>query len=84
MSKCLAQKVCQTAGLEDHVTNIRIKRVLGVGVVVSPVSVSAWFDNSEQNPFNPDPKVEVRWGPYAVDEMAIGWADFIDDELPQG
>src|SRR5262249_31286739 len=46
-SKCFSQHVCQAAGLEDYVTNIRIERVLGIGVVISPVPVSPRLDNSE-------------------------------------
>jgi hypothetical protein len=35
----------------------------------------AHFDNSANNPFNPDPKVAVRWGDQSWDEMMIGWFD---------
>jgi len=34
---------------------------------------TAWFDNSPNNPFNPDPKVEVRFGDQTWDEMMIGF-----------
>jgi len=33
----------------------------------------AYFDNSEKNKFNPDPKKEVRWGDQTWEEMMIGW-----------
>jgi hypothetical protein len=33
----------------------------------------AHFDNSEKNPNNPNPKVEVRWGDQTWEEMMIGW-----------
>jgi hypothetical protein len=29
-----------------------------------------WFDNSEDNPFNPDPTVDVVYGAATTDEMA--------------
>lgn len=33
---------------------------------------SAWFDNSPNNPNNPDPKTEVRWGDQSWEEMVFG------------
>jgi hypothetical protein len=30
---------------------------------------SAWYDNSDKNPSNPDPKVEVKWGDQTWEEM---------------
>jgi hypothetical protein len=36
------------------------------------LEVTAHFDNSAANPFNPDPKAEVRWGDPTTDEMLIG------------
>jgi hypothetical protein len=39
------------------------------------IEVIAHFDNSSNNPFNPDPSVTVLWGPQTWDEMMIGWFD---------
>ena len=39
------------------------------------VECTAYFDNSANNPFNPDPAALVRWGPQTWDEMMIGWLD---------
>ncbi|HLY16655.1 MAG TPA: hypothetical protein VKR61_05500 [Bryobacteraceae bacterium] len=36
----------------------------------------AHFDNSPNNPANPDPRKEVRWGPQTWEEMMIGWFDY--------
>lgn len=36
----------------------------------------AWFDNSGDNPDNPDPGVEVTWGDATTDEMMIGFMDY--------
>ena len=36
---------------------------------------TAHFDNSPNNPANPDPKSEVRWGDQSWEEMMIGWFD---------
>ncbi|HUQ91107.1 MAG TPA: cytochrome c [Bryobacteraceae bacterium] len=35
----------------------------------------AAFDNSANNPWNPDPKAEVRWGDQTTDEMMVGYID---------
>ena len=35
----------------------------------------AYFDNSPNNRFNPDPTATVIWGPQSWDEMMIGWLD---------
>ena len=35
----------------------------------------AWYDNSAQNPHNPDPGAEVRWGEQTYEEMMVGFFD---------
>ncbi|MFO0956632.1 MAG: redoxin domain-containing protein [Isosphaeraceae bacterium] len=40
------------------------------------IDCTAHFDNSEENPYNPDPKKAVRWGEQTWDEMMIGYIDF--------
>jgi hypothetical protein len=40
---------------------------------------TAHFDNSANNPANPDPKKEVRWGDQSWEEMMIGWFDVAID-----
>ena len=39
----------------------------------------AWYDNSRDNPHNPDPDSAVRWGDQTYDEMMVG---FFDIALP--
>lgn len=46
------------------------------------LEVTAHFDNSSANPFNPDPSKEVRWGEQSTDEMMIGYFDYCVD-LPE-
>jgi hypothetical protein len=41
----------------------------------------AWFDNSKNNPHNPDPDSAVRWGDQTYDEMMVG---FFDVAVPSG
>lgn len=38
---------------------------------------TAWFDNSADNPANPDPGKTVRWGPQTYDEMHLGYVEYI-------
>jgi mono/diheme cytochrome c family protein len=40
---------------------------------------TAHFDNSVNNPANPNPNVEVRWGDQSWEEMMIGWFGVIVD-----
>jgi hypothetical protein len=42
----------------------------------------AHFDNSPNNPYNPDPTKPVRWGEQTWEEMMIGYIDYIDDAPP--
>jgi len=41
----------------------------------------AWYDNSKENPHNPDPDAAVRWGEQTYDEMMVG---FFDVAVPPG
>jgi peroxiredoxin len=41
----------------------------------------AHFDNSENNPYNPDPNKMVRWGEQTFEEMMIG---YLDMDVPIG
>jgi len=40
---------------------------------------TAWFDNSVDNPLNPDPSVEVHYGHQSWDEMMVGFFDLAVD-----
>jgi hypothetical protein len=47
-------------------------------IVLKPGAVlaaTAWFDNSPNNPKNPDPNVEVHWGEQSWEEMMVGFFD---------
>lgn len=37
----------------------------------------AWYDNSPNNPHNPNPKDTVRWGDQTWEEMLAGFVDFV-------
>lgn len=38
---------------------------------------TAWYDNSPNNKYNPDPKSQVRWGDQSWEEMLAGFVDFV-------
>jgi len=50
-------------------------KILPKGTAIEAV---AHFDNSIYNPYNPDPKVPVRYGPQTVDEMFNGFVFYVD------
>jgi peroxiredoxin len=37
---------------------------------------TAWYDNSTNNPANPDPERRVRWGEQTDDEMMLGYFEY--------
>jgi len=41
------------------------------------IDVRGVFDNSADNPANPNPRAAVRWGPETDDEMLIGFVDYV-------
>ncbi len=42
------------------------------------IEITAEFDNSVNNPQNPDPKRAVRWGSASETEMMDGWIEYLD------
>jgi hypothetical protein len=42
----------------------------------SKLRATGWFDNSANNPANPDPTKTVRWGPQTSDEMMLGYVEY--------
>lgn len=46
----------------------------------SLMKVEAHWDNSEANPANPDPTIDVPWGDGTDNEMLVAFIDFIDVE----
>jgi hypothetical protein len=41
------------------------------------IHVSAWYDNTKANKFNPDPDQWVGYGDRTVDEMAHAWMNVV-------
>ena len=41
------------------------------------ITATAWYDNSPNNKFNPDPKSDVYWGDQTWEEMLAGFVDFV-------
>jgi hypothetical protein len=44
----------------------------------SRLIVTAHYDNSPNNPANPDPKAVIRWGDRSEEEMMTSWIEFLD------
>ena len=44
------------------------------------LDVDAHWDNSSENPHNPDPTRSVTWGLESTDEMLIGFVDYVVDQ----
>ena len=44
------------------------------------VQVAGAFDNSLSNPFNPDPREEVKWGLESWEEMFTGYLTYVVDQ----
>lgn len=53
-------------------------RLLPAGTKLEAI---AWYDNSRQNPHNPDPDSPVEWGEQTYNEMMVG---FFDVAVPVG
>jgi len=43
------------------------------------IECSAWYDNSPNNPSNPDPEKTIRWGDQSWDEMNVGFLEVAFD-----
>ena len=51
----------------------------------SKVEATAWYDNSANNKYNPDPSKTVRWGDQTFEEMMIGFFNYkvpVDQAAP--
>lgn len=40
------------------------------------LKATGWYDNSKNNPANPDPTRTVRWGPQTFEEMMLGYVEY--------
>lgn len=43
----------------------------------STLVYTAWYDNSDKNPANPDSSITVRWGPQTYEEMHLGYLEYV-------
>jgi peroxiredoxin len=46
------------------------------------IRITAVYDNSADNPANPDPKKRVRWGDQTFEEMMVGYLGYERDVAP--
>ena len=45
---------------------------------------TAWYDNSADNPANPDATETVRWGQQTFEEMMLGYVEYFLPDVPPG
>ena len=43
------------------------------------MEMTVHYDNSENNPYNPNPNIDVKYGPQSWDEMAVSFIGFVVD-----
>ncbi len=43
------------------------------------VELTGWYDNSANNPYNPDPTKDVHWGEQTTEEMMMGYFSYVVD-----
>lgn len=58
----------------QHTYELAQPKLIPAGTIIECI---AHFDNSPNNPSNPDPKAEVRWGDQSWEEMMIGFGAFV-------
>jgi len=58
-----------------HVNYIYADHVAPLLPAGTTLVVTAWHDNTADNPNNPDPEQWIGWGDRTVDEMAHAWID---------
>jgi hypothetical protein len=66
--------------VDNYNFNWQLSYKLEKPVTVPPgtkIEVTARFDNSPNNPRNPDPKVDVRFGEQSWEEMVVGYFDVL-------
>jgi hypothetical protein len=49
----------------------------------STLIVTAHYDNSPNNPANPDPSKVIRWGDKTEEEMMTSWIEYLEAKPPQ-
>ena len=58
-----------------HVNYIYADHVAPLLPKGTTIVITAWHDNTPENPSNPDPEQWVGWGDRTIDEMAHAWVD---------
>jgi len=58
-----------------HVNYVYAEHVAPLLPKGTTLVITAWHDNTMENPDNPDPEQWVGWGDRTVDEMAHAWVD---------
>ena len=58
-----------------HINYIYADEVAPLLPAGTTIVITAWHDNTADNPNNPDPEQWIGWGDRTVDEMAHAWVD---------
>ena len=58
-----------------HINYVYAEHVAPIVPKGTTLVITAWHDNTTENPNNPDPEQWVGWGDRTVDEMAHAWVD---------
>ncbi len=58
-----------------HINYVYVEDVAPLVPKGTTLVITAWHDNTPENPNNPDPNQWVGWGDRTVDEMAHAWVD---------
>ncbi len=48
------------------------------------IRFTAWFNNSDSNPANPDSTKAVRWGEQTYEEMLLGYVEYVVPDATPG
>jgi hypothetical protein len=62
--------------------NWQLAYTLAEPIILQPgtrIKVTGWWDNSANNPANPDPKADVTWGEQSWEEMLVGFMNVAVD-----
>jgi hypothetical protein len=60
-------------------TRYQFKKPLNVPAGTQ-LTLTAWYDNSSKNKFNPDANKAIRWGDSTKDEMMLGYVEYFENK----
>ena len=66
--------------MQRHQAEVEAQKVQNSSLVEkgSRMIVTFVYDNSPNNPANPDPEQAIRWGDRSEDEMMTSWIEYLE------